>query len=406
MRIRTFSFSDLFGAFLPAAVAVLALMANAMDESFNPARVAAVLCLLIAYHLICKHRIFFSRELILYAVFFVYMLLSLLWAPDAKLGTNTLFPALDCILILIYFSSLIAYCDVRAVLSGILAAFLLGAIAYFLRSGFPLAYPQDFSYNTVAGMYLFGLLMSLFYGWHTRSRWLVSGLAMVLMGHIAATTSIKTNLGILLAAVAALFLYFRHSLKALRSAAVALLAVVGVLVYVVVTNEDLMQKLRAGTERVGVGFEILQAREDSAGSTSFGEREYWQHLGIQGWSGNPLFGFGVEAFRSSFGITSHSTPIDLLYNTGLIGLVLFYAVFASLAWRLVRARHSGEGQLHALIAAGLVCYAFMTLSATMHYQQFMVCFIALSVGLLRVVERKDPVAMPSLQLAQTLSPGV
>jgi O-antigen ligase len=154
-------------------------------------------------------------------------------------------------------------------------------------------------------------------------------------------------------------------------------------VFAIASNDALLERIQNGFDRVSHGIDILQRREDVAGGTSFGDRTDWESRGIKGWVRSPLFGNGVEAFRTDNGITSHSTPIDLLYNTGVIGLTAFYAIFASLALRLTQVRGSGLGSLPALIFAGLVCYSFITLSGTMHYNSFMAIFFAVSSGLLR-----------------------
>jgi O-antigen ligase len=97
---------------------------------------------------------------------------------------------------------------------------------------------------------------------------------------------------------------------------------------------------------------------------------------------SPLFGNGVEAFRTDHGITSHSTPIDLLYNFGVIGFVLFYSIFGSIVMRLRAVQGKNLGNLPALIFAGVVCYVFITLSGTMEYNAFLGIFISVSTALL------------------------
>ncbi len=64
-------------------------------------------------------------------------------------------------------------------------------------------------------------------------------------------------------------------------------------------------------------------------------------------------------------------------------MIAFYAVFMSIALRLLHARSSDLGSLPPLIFAGLVCNGFITLSGTMHYNTFMAIFFAVSGGLLR-----------------------
>src|SRR5262249_50970112 len=150
-----------------------------------------------------------TREFTLYGVLFCYAFVSLLWAPNALVAMNTLIPALNFLLILVLFGSLLSFHDLRAVLLGILCGFLLGSALYTFTEGFPFVYPDGFSYNAIAGMYLFGLIMTLVWGWHSRWRLLTLPIALILLMHIAATTSIKTNLGVLLGTGAAAVVYFR-----------------------------------------------------------------------------------------------------------------------------------------------------------------------------------------------------
>jgi len=74
--------------------------------------------------------------------------------------------------------------------------------------------------------------------------------------------------------------------------------------------------------------------------------------------------------------------VDLLYNTGLIGCVLFYAIFGSIVWRLFEARDARARSPGALALGGLTCYGFMSLSGTMYYEMFLAASIAISAALL------------------------
>jgi hypothetical protein len=370
-------------SFVVSTVAAMALIANIIVESFNPARLGAILIILLGLHLLRYPRLFFCREIALYTIFAGYMLVSLLWTNDVVLATNSLGPTLDCVLVLILVGALVTYHDLRAVLAGMLTGFLACAALYDVTQGFPFARPDDFSYNAIAGMFLFGLFITLMFGWATRMRILPLTLGLVIMVHIAATTSIKTNLGVVLGAAAASLIYFKHFIRLVRRNAIAFLVVAGLIVYAVASNEAFIKTVQGGLDRVGAGVNILIAMEDRTGTTELGARKNWGAEGIAGWEENPLFGHGVEAFRDDFGVTSHSTPIDLLYNAGLIGLVLFYGIFASIAWRLHQARDMRLGNLRALLLAVLVCYAFITLSGTMHYSTHLAVFIAFSSALLR-----------------------
>ena len=369
--------------FVLSVSSAMAPMLAAADESLSWVRLGGLLTLLLLLHLLVCQRLLFTRELALYVAFLAYMSISLVWAPSVQDGLNTLLPALDFVLISLLFGSLAAFHNLRSAFSGMLAGFLAGACFYTLTVGFPFSFPIDFSYNAIAGMYLFGLVIVLFYAWRTRQRLLPLGISLVVMMHIAATTSIKTNLGIALGAAAAGLFYVARVLRVLRRIVILLGIFAALLVYAVVSNEDLLERVQSGLDRVSHGIEILERRDDAAGDTSFGERKEWERRGIKGWIRSPLFGNGVEAFRTDYGITSHSTPIDLLYNFGIVGFGIFYAIFGSILLRLMRVPRRELGSLPALIFGGVVCYMFITVSGTMHYNMFMAIFIAISAALLQ-----------------------
>jgi hypothetical protein len=369
-----------------AAAATVALMLNAIVESFDSARLAVVLAGLILLHSLRYPRLLFCREFGCYAVLLAYMSVSVLWAPDAVLGLNTLLPAGDFLLILVLFGSLMTYHDPAAVLVGTLGGFLTGAAIYTHEAGFPFVWPIDFSYNAISGMYLFGLLVTLIVGWHMRRRILPIAVGSILLLLIGATTSIKTNLGILLGAAVAALIYFRHFLAVLRRTAIALVVLGGGIGYLVATNDALLDRLQDAFTRVSLGVGVLTAREDAemrGEGLGLQTRINWKQQGIKGWLASPLLGLGVEGFRADYGITSHSTPVDLLYNFGVIGLTLFYALFASITWRLWRARGAGLEGLCAVMLGGLVCYLFMSMAGTLYYNAFIAAFLAIGIALLR-----------------------
>ncbi len=387
-------------AFLVPAIAVIALCVNAVNVSFDSLRLAPVLAALCALQLALWPRFRIYRELRLYLAFGIYMLVSLLWAPDPAQGANTLYPALDCVIALILFGSLAANCDTRTVLTGLLCGALVSSFGYSLITRFPFDYPEGFSYNAVASMYLFSFAATLLFGATGRSKLIPLVIACVLLLCIGATSSIKTNLGIALGAFSALLFYFKHSVRLLWRTALALIAVIGMVGYVVVSNDSVAQRLAAGLGRVALGATVLASSDDAPNSVGLGltTRENWKDAGIRGWLHSPVLGNGVEALRADIGITSHSTPIDLLYNTGIIGLALFYACLGSVAWRLVLTRHTLSVALRAAILLLLTCYSFTSLSGIMHYNVLLAAFIALSSQLLeRAAQPGTAAAVVSMQ---------
>ena len=125
--------------------------------------------------------------------------------------------------------------------------FLSGAASYTVRTGFPFALPEDFSYNAIAGMYLFGLLSILLWGWYTRQRLLCLLMAIVTMSLIAATTSIKTNLGVLLGASTAAVIYFTTFARIIGRSAIVLVVVTVAIGYAIVSNETLLNGFKRGS---------------------------------------------------------------------------------------------------------------------------------------------------------------
>jgi O-antigen ligase len=375
------SFAGWSYSFGLAALATFVLASSTYNESIEE-RATVILMELLVVHGLRFRRVLLTRELGIYACFVGYMLLELFWTDDRALALNTLVPALNFVLILILFSSLAAYHNLQAVLTGTLCGLLGGAVVYTLTQGFPFSIPLDFSYNAIAGMYLFGLIVAVMLSCYTGSRFILLPIQVILLLLVVATTSIKTNLGILLGVTAASVVYFRRFLGVLRRNLIALALLAAALGFVIVSNAKLMEILQRGFSRVSIGLDVLQAREDRPGYTGFQHRTVWQTEGLSGWVQNPLFGYGVESFRSQFGITSHSTPVDLLFNSGLIGFTLFYGLFASIALRLLRVRYADTGAMGTVIFAALVCYLFITLSAIMHYNNFLAAFFALSAQLL------------------------
>jgi O-antigen ligase len=224
-------------------------------------------------------------------------------------------------------------------------------------------------------------------------------LALVVWVHIVATTSIKTNLGIIIALFVVAVLNVRGSVKLLLRGAIPLAILIGGITYAVLSNPTLIAGIERGATRVSAGASLLLAREDDASNTSVGlsVRENWKNLGIRGWAENPVFGHGAEAFRADFGITSHSTPIDLLYNTGLIGIGLFYGIFAAMLWRWYHDRDPRRRGLRAIMLGITCCYLFISASGLVYYDAFLPAFVGIAAGLHKR-RTEEVLEVPALEL--------
>lgn len=369
------------GTFAVSAAAGLAIALNAPPGQLPAAWLTVALVALLLLNVLHDPRVVILRETTLYAAYVAYMLVALSWTSDRVLALNTLLPAANFVIIMVLVGSLATLHHKLTVLAGMMTGVAAGAAFYTLQSGFPFRYPAEFSYNAVAGMYLLGLVVTLMLAAVSRWKGVLLLVAVVFMAHIVATTSIKTNLGIAAGVLAVAAVHFRRFVGALGRNAILLAAFAGCAVWFAMTQDSVRASFERGIDRISLGVKILANREGNYEYSAFDERTEWARAGIRGWLENPLFGHGVEAFRDRYGITSHSTIVDVLYNTGLIGFVLFYALFASLLWRLYRMRAHVPYEVRGVVFGGAICYLFISLSGTMHYSAFLAACLALSIAL-------------------------
>ena len=373
-------------SFVFSMLTMVVLMVHVgFHQTFSVTRLSVALLFLVILQLARNPTIIFFRELTFYLIFLCYMSLSLIWSDNitAQIAAYTMNPSLNFVLIFFLYSGLITYHDERAVFAGSLLGFLIVAIGYSIIVGFPFIRPTDFSYNAISSMYLFGLFITLLISCYVRKKVIISLLVIVTILLIVATASIKTNLGVFLGIVAISLLFFKTFFKIIGRKIIPIIILTGMVLFAVVSNNQLNERVQAGVDRVALGLEILESNKQRSGYGGYDERKYWKNEGLNAWMKNPWFGYGVQAFRIKYGTTSHSTLIDLLYNYGLVGFILFYAMFVSLLWRLFRARHSSPNDFRALVVGFLTCYLFISISGTMHYNVFLAAFFAMSVAILR-----------------------
>lgn len=360
------------------------LMINAMFvDNFSSSRLLLGLIVLLTISIFNCPRLLFSREAWMYGCFILYMLVSLFWTFDLLLALNTLFPAVDFLLILVLFGSLTRFRRPRDVLAGVVGGVVVGACIHIVSTGFPFVIPPEFSYNAIALMYVFGLIALLLYGCERKLGITLLLLVPLILVLIAATTSIKAVLGIVIGVVGAAIFFFDVFVAKMRKAIVPIAFGLGAVIYSIFSNEALTEHMKYAFARVAVGIEVLEARDDIPGYGGFDERQEWAEIGLEGWLRNPLFGSGVEAFRHDLGVTSHSTPVDLLYNSGLVGLMLFYGLFLSVVLRIFRAPRKAVAPV---MFGASICFCFMSISGIAHYNTFIAAVLGMGIPLLEELE--------------------
>jgi len=126
--------------FLAAVCTFALVMGTVFFEAVTPSRLLLMLIPLLLIQMLACPRLFLCRESVLYLAFVAYLFLTLLWTPDPVLGMNTLFPAVDFLLIQIIMGSLVRFGDAPAVLLGTLIGLSVVKaamiIAYFMHLKF------------------------------------------------------------------------------------------------------------------------------------------------------------------------------------------------------------------------------------------------------------------------------
>lgn len=72
------------------------------------------------------------------------------------------------------------------------------------------------------------------------------------------------------------------------------------------------------------------------GANSSIEREKVQRAAVELFESSPVFGVGFDQVRVYVGVYAHSNPIELLADTGIIGILLYYIPFITIYYRLIR----------------------------------------------------------------------
>lgn len=360
------------------------ICANAMFvDVFNTRRFAVVLVLIAGVLCTVVRRAVVPRESKIYTAFFLYMLLQLAWTSDVQLARNTLVPAFNFPIILALAATVVTCFPRRSVVLGFLGGSLFVTAMYCAATGFPFVRPDLFSYNAIAMASLFALFSAVFCAvTFPKSRLVLLAIPFTWI-FVVMTTSIKTNLGIVLGATVVGVFRYGLALRWMTRNVVLILAAVAIVAGFLATNDGASESAKRGFERITLGVRILQAGEALPGYGALDRRRNWTRIGIENWRENPVFGHGVEGFRSRFGTTSHTTLVDLLYNSGVIGFILFYSVFVSMFWRVFFGHRVRGRAENALILGFATCLLFVTVSGTMHYNAILAAIIGVGAALLR-----------------------
>jgi O-antigen ligase len=145
-------------------------------------------------------------------------------------------------------------------------------------------------------------------------------------------------------------------------------------------------KIFAGAYGLRMWELIYGLKGEQSGDTSFDTRSGMISRGLDLWVSSPLFGHGNEGFRvmSGFGGYSHSTPIELLVNYGVIGLICYYLFYVLLIRKLLPMLRSQSDYVRVYgfwILLSLACILFWSAAAVCYYEKPIAMLLAALAGL-------------------------
>jgi O-antigen ligase len=189
-------------------------------------------------------------------------------------------------------------------------------------------------------------------------RMILSAVSVVLMAALVVTGS----RGGMVAAAVGLALLLNAARKEMRmSGRVALLSIIPLLFMLGWALLPDQYQVLIEQRLMSLGDVQSDVRRTSAGRTML-----WT-AALEAWRSSPLFGYGWGFFREASGNATHNEYLVFLVDTGMVGFLLYLAVWFSVLRLLVLARRSGRGDglilasFQAGVSALLVAIFFVNL---------------------------------------------
>lgn len=221
----------------------------------------------------------------------------------------------------------------RILLLGIIGAAVIGLLSWEPgtgRLGGTLVNPNGFGAAMLLGL---GLILLL----PVRPGLLHPALVAILSAGLTVAVTLSGSRKAMLGSLALLCVYgmltvFRNARHPLR--------LIGLVVIVLLGSLAVFRWFETTPywSRIENLFQFMQGESVREGSVY--ERAAMMVAGIEVWKENPVIGVGTDQFRyhaGAFGIRetySHSNPIEVLANFGLVGALLYYGAYGALSWRL------------------------------------------------------------------------
>ena len=141
----------------------------------------------------------------------------------------------------------------------------------------------------------------------------------------------------------------------------------------------------------GIASRMTSLLESSGGGGTVSEinRMKFIEQGITIWGENPILGAGTAASIYYFGVYTHNNIIEMLINTGLIGLCLFYAAYPVTAYKYLAYAKSykDHNMVSVLLFALFVGVTICGFALVYYYERYFMILIAVVMTAIKIFDR-------------------
>ncbi len=288
-----------------------------------------------------------DRILILYGIFLLFCLFSLFWSIDVPISAEMVRR-----MGLIFFSLLLIYNILRKyhLFSAIVLGTVVGSVATYLIA-FGIFHPPFATYFPGSGRFmgttinpnilganmiyaLFLAIVALHLKAERLPKWLhVAGVLHILLATVVVLMTVSRTAMVIAALMLLLFLVQAIAQPKQRRALGIAALLVGAVLVLAVDPHLVWQKVHFAIERIGYIFDTLSGYGDVEYSAE--ERLELAEGALQLFAASPFIGNGVDAVRSVLGVYAHNNFVELLADGGVVGFVLYYAIFFVLGYKMV-----------------------------------------------------------------------
>jgi O-antigen ligase len=254
------------------------------------------------------------------------------------------------------------------------------------------------SYNTIALEFILGAILSFFAGYLTTHKIKFYLLSVLFTFIVFSTGSVKGAIGIVfffsfLLIYKIVSIRIKIRLRFSPTKLVGTLCFFAVLIssaYLIISKDLISRPLKRITNTV-IYLVVKNPKIAQNVATSVqGQRSELVKRGIQFWEESPILGSGINNYRylhqKKFGysIYSHSTPIELLVGTGIVGTLFYYIFFLLFFYRFIRYYRKTKSFLYIAFIAALLSLMLISFGQRMYADFYQFFFLALVLSLAKI----------------------